>query len=285
MPRDSIYKRYKPATEPEPAKNSHNYFFVFRLNRLLVKVDIDKVTIPYLKNIKELNLFPLRTQYLGTLQDCPCYSAEVSPETAAPQGMSFIELRPLYAALDEDIFLLAGKALQIVNWDQTHQYCGRCGHKTKTLQGERAKKCPACGLISYPHISPAVIMAVLKDNKILLTHNAAFRGNWYSIVAGFVEPGETLEECVKREIREEVGIEVNNIKYFGSQPWPFLNSLMIGFTADWESGEIAVDGKEISDAGWYDAQNLSDLPPKISIAREIIDWCLQKFCTGDVRLR
>jgi NAD+ diphosphatase len=281
MNRESIYKRYIPAVRPEPDKNIHSYWFAFRSNRLLVKVEGDKVSIPYLTGLEELNLSSLRKQYLGTLQNCPCYSAELAPEATAPPGMSFMELRPLYTALGEDLFLLAGKALQIVNWDQTHQYCGRCGHKTENLEGERAKKCPACGSISYPRLSPAVITAVLKDNKILLTRNAAFRSNWYSIIAGFVEPGETLEDCVKREIKEEVGIEVKNIKYFGSQPWPFPNSLMIGFTADWESGEIAVDGKEISDAGWYNARNLPEIPQIISISREIIDWCLQNFCGED----
>jgi NAD+ diphosphatase len=177
--------------------------------------------------------------------------------------------------LDEDIFLLGGKSIQIVSWDQTTQYCGRCGTKTVPLEGERANKCPSCGLINYPCISPAAITAVIKGNKILLTHNAAFRGNIHSLIAGFVEPGETIEECVHREIFEEVGLKVGNLKYFGSQPWPFPNSLMIGFTAEYESGEILVDGQEITEAGWYDASCLPELPGKMSIARKIIDWFVQ----------
>ena len=129
--------------------------------------------------------------------------------------------------------------------------------------------------MSFPRLSPAVITAVLKDDKILLSHYAAFRGNMHTIIAGFVEPGETLEECIKREILEEVGVRVRNIKYFGSQPWPFPNSLMIGFTAEYESGEISVDGTEISEAGWYGADNLPEIPPEVSIEREIIDWFVQ----------
>jgi NAD+ diphosphatase len=167
-----------------------------------------------------------------------------------------------------------------VSWDQTHQYCGRCGTRTETLNGERSKKCPACGLLNYPRITPASITAVFKDNKILLTHNVAFRRNIHSLVAGFMEPGETLEECIHREIMEEVGLKVKNIKYFGSQPWPFPNSLMIGFTAEYDSGEIAVDGKEISEAAWYDADNLPELPSKMSIARQIIDWFVQTASEG-----
>jgi NAD+ diphosphatase len=273
MFRESIYKYYEPAVTLESENDDYAYWFVFCLTKLLIKPD--ECSIPYLRSLAELNLSPVRTQYLGTLQGHPCYSAEVSPDTIAPEGMSFSELRSVYDVLDEDIFLLAGKAIQIVNWDQTHQYCGRCGHKTQTLQGERTKKCPACGFTSYPRLSPAVIIAVLKDNKILLSHNAAFRENMRSLIAGFVEPGETLEECIKREILEEVGIQVRNIKYFGSQPWPFPNSLMIGFTAEYESGEISVDGKEISEAGWYDVNSLPAIPSKISIARVIIDWFIQ----------
>ncbi len=273
MSRESIYKRHKPAVTSESISTDCSYWFVFSLTRLLVKTN--ESSIPYLASLSELNISPVRTGYLGTLKGHPCYSAEVSPTTIVPEGMSFMELRSLYSVMDEDIFLLAGKAIQIVNWDQTHQFCGRCGHKTQTLQGERAKKCPECGFTSYPRISPVAITAVLKDDKILLSHNATFRGNMYSIIAGFVEPGETLEECVKREILEEVGIHVRNIKYFGSQPWPFPNSLMIGFTAEYESGEISVDGKEISEAGWYDVHSLPELPAKMSIAREMIDWFVQ----------
>ncbi|MFC1949289.1 NAD(+) diphosphatase [Chloroflexota bacterium] len=273
MPKESIYKYYQPAVTFESANNDYGYWFVFCLTKLLIT--INECSIPYLKSLAELNLSPVRTQYLGTLQGHSCHSAEVSPDTIVPEGMSFRELRSLYGVLDEDIFLLAGKAIQLVNWDQTHQYCGRCGHKTQTLQDERAKKCPVCGFISYPRISPAVITAVLKDNKILLSQYAAFKGNMHTVIAGFVEPGETLEECIKREILEEVGIQVRNIKYFGSQPWPFPNSLMIGFTAEYESGEISVDGKEISEAGWYDVNTLPELPPEMSIAREIINWFIQ----------
>ena len=272
MSGESIYKHFKPAVKQPPGDNNPAYWFVFCSNKLLVMVEKGKATIPYFKSLSELNITPVRIQYLGTLHASLCYSAEANTETAAPEGMEFKEFRPLYEVLDEDLFLLAGKAIQIVSWDQTNQFCGRCGTKMETLEGERAKICPACGLINYPRISPAAITAVIKGNKILLTHNAAFRGNIHSLIAGFVEPGETIEECVHREIFEEVGLKVTNLKYFGSQPWPFPNSLMIGFTAEYESGEISVDGQEITEAGWYDASNLPELPGKMSIARKIIDW-------------
>lgn len=277
MHRESIYKHYESAVTTQNEKNNQGHWFVFCLNKLLIKVTNYNFNIPYLNNLQELNFSPVRIQYLGILQGHPCFCAEVSSDTNAPEGMSFIDLRSLYGALDEDIFLLAGKALQIVNWDQTHQYCGRCGAQTEALQGERAKKCSKCDFICYPRISPAVITAVLKDNKILLAHARVFAGNMHSIIAGFVEPGETLEECVKREIMEEVGIQVRDIKYFGSQSWPFPNSMMIGFTAEYESGEISVDGAEISEAGWFDADNLPELPPDMSIARDIINWYIESY--------
>jgi NAD+ diphosphatase len=272
---ESIYKHFKPAVKPPPEDNNPAYWFVFCSNKLLVKVEKDKAAIPYFKSISELNITPVRIQYLGTLHGRPCYSAEATAETATPEGMEFKDLRALYGVLDEDIFLLAGKAIQIVSWDQTNQYCGRCGNKMETLEGERAKKCPKCDLINYPRISPAAITLVFNGKKILLTHNAAFKGNIHSLIAGFVEPGETIEECVHREVFEEVGIKVKNLKYFGSQPWPFPNSLMIGFTAEYESGELTVDGQEITEAGWYDAGNLPELPGKMSIARKIIDRFIQ----------
>jgi NAD+ diphosphatase len=271
---ESIYKNYRPAISEERSSEDRCYWLAFCQNRLLV--DLYGPAIPCLRSLSDLGLSPVRTQYLGTLKERPCYSAELAPGVIVPEGMSLQDLRSLYGALEDDIFLLAGRAIQIVAWDQTSQFCGRCGHRTEVLADERARKCPACSLATYPRISPAAITAVLNGNKILLSHNRAFRGNMYSLIAGFVEPGENLEECVRREILEEVGIQVGNIRYFGSQPWPFPNSLMVGFIADYAGGEISVDGKEISEAGWFDAHNLPELPSKMSIARKMIDWFVER---------
>ena len=136
---------------------------------------------------------------------------------------------------------------------------------------ERAKECPKCGLLNYPRISPAIIVAVLKGNQILLARSRRFPGGFYSVLAGYVEPGETLEECVRREVFEEVGIEVKNIRYFGSQPWPFPDSQMIAFTAEYLSGDIKPDESEIVDAGWFLPENLPEIPGKISIARSLLE--------------
>ncbi len=185
--------------------------------------------------------------------------------------MVFKGLRGLFALLDEDAFRLAVRAIQIVDWDRDHQFCGRCGEPTEEQAAERSKKCPRCGLTAYPRLSPAVIVLVARGDQILLARSPHFVAGMYSTLAGFVDPGETLEQAVAREIREEVGVEVTNVRYFGSQPWPFPNSLMIGFRADYAGGEIVIDGEEIEDAGWFRAGGLPRIPPRISIARALIE--------------
>lgn len=273
--KETIYKRYIPLVTLKQKNSDFSYWFIFFNNKMLVTLNDGKASIPYAKSLDELDICPLRIQYLGLLDSTDCFSVEVTSDTINSEKMDFLDLRSLYGLLDEDLFLLAGKALQIAAWDQTHQYCGRCGTKTENMENERAKICPKCKFISYPRICPAVITAVIKDGKILLAHNKAFHGNMYSLIAGFVEPGETLEEAVKREIMEEVNIKVKNVQYLGSQPWPFPNSLMLGFIAEYEDNEIAVDGVEIGDADWFDAENLPELPSGVSIARKIIDWYFQ----------
>jgi NAD+ diphosphatase len=185
-------------------------------------------------------------------------------------------LRQLAAPLGETFFALAGRAVQMVAFDQTHRYCGRCGAHMERMAHERAQECPNCGLVGYPRLSPAIIIAVLRrterGEEILLARNHRFPPGRYSVLAGYVEPGETLEECAQREVCEEVGINITHIRYFGSQPWPFPNSLMIGFTAEYESGELAVEEAELADARWFGADALPKLPPTTTIARQLIDW-------------
>jgi len=275
MLRESIYKRYNPVVTPNYKNNSPAYWFIFNSDKLLINCGKDN-KIPFIKDLKDLNISPIRTHYLGTLEGHPCKCTEVS-ETNALEGMAFIDLRSLYKMLDEDLFLLAGRAIQIVNWDKNHQFCGKCGSLTKIMENQIAKICPECGFISHTRLSPAVITAIIKNGKILMAKHSYGLKNRYGLIAGFIEVGETLEEGIKREVMEEVGLKVNNIKYFGSQPWPFPNSLMIGFTANYESGEINVDGKEIIEAKWFDVDELTPMPSKISIASELIDWYIENF--------
>ena len=278
MPTKGIYKDYQPENKPNHENSDKAYWFVFNSDKLLIKTqnNLPHNHLPFLKDLKELNLTPIRKIYLGILKDSPCYVAEVK-ESLAPQGMSFGELKSLYSVLDEDIYLLAGKAIQILNWDKNHQFCGQCGTSTETMDHEMAKICPECGFFSYPRLSPAVITAIVKDDKLLMAKHTYGLTDRYGLVAGFVEAGETLEEAVQREITEEVGLQVKNIKYYGSQSWPYPNSLMIGFTAEYESGQIHVDGKEIADAKWFKSSEIDKRPSKISISGELIDWFIDNY--------
>ncbi len=266
---------FSPGVSPPRGHVGPSWWFVFRGSRLLVETTGDRERLPYLGHPSELGLQPIRTQYLGQLDGSACFSAEVPNGTRPPGGSAFLGLRPLMGVLHEDIASLACRAIQIMKWDQRHQYCGRCGTLTRGADEERVKICPRCGLKHYPRISPAVIVAVIRDRRILLARATRFKNGMYSVLAGFVEPGETLEECLRREVREEVGIEIRDIRYFGSQSWPFPDSLMIGFTARHGGGEIRVDGKEIQYADWFRAETLPVIPEKISIARALIDWFIE----------
>ena len=257
--------------EQEPS-----WWFVFSGNKILVESRDHGAGVPLLGDLDTLPLRALRKQYLGTMNGHSCLCAECEADVRIPEGMAFQGLRKLYGALDEEMFWVAGRAFQIMDWDRTHQYCGKCGTPTKNKADERAKVCPTCGTVSFPGMSPAIIVAVVRDKKILLAHAARFPGAMYSVLAGFVEPGESLEDCVRREVKEEAGLEVKNIRYFGSQPWPFPNSLMVGFTAEYAGGEITMDEKEIVDARWFTADQLPTIPDKISIARKLIDWFVEQ---------
>jgi NAD+ diphosphatase len=206
--------------------------------------------------------------FLGHLDGLPCIAVE--EEEADDPG--FVGLRQLWGQVDEQVWAIAGRAVQIVAWDRAHQFCGRCAHPTEPTSAERSRRCPRCGLTGFPRLAPAVIILIERgDGRALLARNARFPDGMYSCVAGFVEPGETLEQAVHREIREEVGIEVCDLHYFGSQPWPFPHSLMIGFFAQYASGEMTPDGDEIADAKWFSPSDLPALPGDISIARALIE--------------
>jgi NAD+ diphosphatase len=273
MIHNSIYKRYNPSIVP-CGDAVLEWLFVFNSTEMLVKKEVGNPSIPNSKDFDGIELAVVSKLYLGELEGYPCYCMEVDDSFSPPEGMLFRERRSLLGQLEEDIFLLAGRAFQIVDWNRMNKFCGKCGTPTETQQKELAKRCSSCGSVFYPRISPAVIVAVVRGDEILLAHNKNFKKNWYSVIAGFVEPGETFEDCVKREVMEEVGIRVKNIKYFASQPWPFPNSLMIGFIAEYESGEINVDGEEIDDAAWYEYSNLPQRPTKSSIAGRLIEFVM-----------
>lgn len=200
----------------------------------------------------------------------PCYAAEFG-EFPHPLLTESIPLRVVFEIGGDEAFALAGRAVQLLDWQKHHRYCGQCGTPTEQLAGEHAMRCPGCGLLVYPRISPAVMVLVRDGERLLLARSPRFKPGVYSALAGFVEPGETLAQCAAREVREEVGVEIANLRYFDSQPWPFPNSLMVAFFADYAGGEIRPDPSEIEAADWFLPDALPLLPDAISISRRLIE--------------
>jgi len=262
-------------------------WYLYQGDRLIVDERAGAPTIPTAIHAADLGLTVLHTQYLGVYCDgvsMHCFSGLASEATPLPLGYAARDLRSLFEHFDDFEIGVAGRAKQIAHWERDHRFCGRCGAATEPVQGERARRCPACGLSNYPRIAPAIIVAVTQHAadgpRILLARNHRFPAGRYSVIAGFVEAGETLEECVRREVGEETGVQITNIRYFGNQPWPFPNSLMIGFTAEYAGGEIALGDDEIADAQWFAPDALPLLPPKISIARKLIDDFVARHTPG-----
>lgn len=179
-------------------------------------------------------------------------------------------LRNLLGMLSPTQYEVAARALQIIGWHKDHQFCGRCGQETQSHEHEMAKHCQPCDLLFYPRLSPCVITVVTRGEEILLAHNPAFPARFFSALAGFIEAGESIESALRREVKEEVGIEIGKVEYFGSQSWPFPSQLMIGFVAEYESGEIAVDGVEIEEANWYRYDDLPMVPPTSTLSGQLI---------------
>lgn len=215
--------------------------------------------------------------FLGLLDGRHCWAVDADGDDDRDD---FVDLYRLWAEVDEPTWALAGRAVQLVEWQRNHRFCGRCGTATVDAPGERATRCPECGLLAYPRLAPAVIMLVERDDgRALLARNANFPSGMFSCLAGFVEPGETLEHAVRREVMEEVGLEVGDVEFRGSQPWPFPHQVMIGFGARYLSGEIAIDGQEIVEAAWFTPDATPNFPTGgMSIAGRLIDeWRTRKL--------
>jgi NAD+ diphosphatase len=215
----------------------------------------------------------LSDHYLGSFAEVDCYAVEV----AADSDGDFANLRSLFGKTDNFMFSLAGRATQVLDWYRTHQYCGKCGEKTVVHEKDRATYCDACSAIYYPRLSPSIITLVHRGDELLLARNHRFPPGMYSTLAGFVEPGESIEDTLRREVKEEVGVSVGALEYLGSQPWPFPNSLMLGFLAEYESGDFVLQEDEIEDAQWFHYENLPHMPGPVAISRWIIDTYLARL--------
>ena len=269
--------RFKPGLKPPQNAGSETIWIAFSNGRIICTRSQLDAGRPYFTGPGKLPGDPKLTQYLGVFEDTPCYAAAYDPPTSSKNGLVTKDLRSLLGVIDEEMLALAGRARHLIDWSLNHQFCGRCGSPMHDKTDERAKFCPNCAVVNYPRISPCVIVAVVRDGTILLARSWRARKSFYSVLAGFVEATETLEECVHREIAEEVGITVKHVRYFGSQPWPFPDQLMVGFTAEYADGTIQVEPEEIIDADWFDARHLPVVPGKYSIAGQLIDWFVQTY--------
>jgi NAD+ diphosphatase len=213
---------------------------------------------------------PSNALLVGEWQGLPCYAAELDK---VPDHLSgeLISVRNLFSLINLEAITLTGRAMLLLDWQKNHRFCGRCATPNTRKDGEYSMLCPACGLITYPRISPAVMVLIRRGDELLLARGHRFRPGIFSALAGFVEAGETLEQCAAREVREEVGIEISNLRYFGSQSWPFPDSLMVAFFADYAGGTITPDPAEIEAADWFPLDALPPLPEPMSLAWQMID--------------
>lgn len=216
--------------------------------------------------------------FIGVLQGEAVWAVDVPPGEDPADGAA-LDLFRYFGTAGDLRWSIAGRAVQIVEWARTHRFCGRCAMPTVEVAGERAMRCSGCGLMAFPRVAPAMITLVTRGEsgprqEALLARGAHWPTAMYSCLAGFVEPGETLEGAVRREVREEVGVDLGDVRYVASQPWPFPHSLMVGFRAEYAAGDLQLDPVEIADAGWFTRSDLPDIPGEISIARKLIDGWL-----------
>ena len=211
-------------------------------------------------------------EYLGHRSGKPCYAVEVPAGTSLPEGLICTGVRDLFGRIPDDELAIAGFAVRMIEFARTTRFCGRCGAGTERILAERARRCPACGHVMYPRLSTAILVLVQNGDTVLLARSPRFPPGVHSLIAGFVEPCETLEHAVHREVREETGVTVTGLQYVASEPWPFPDSLMVAFVADYAGGKIVVDPDEIVSAGWFDRAHLPPLPPRMSLSRALIDW-------------
>ena len=254
----SLYEDYQ-IDFSESYQSDDAYYFIFNQNRELL-LDADKKLITYIEDIE----FNFRL-FIGKYKNKDCFVINSDFKKG-------YDLKEIYE-FDKDLYLISTKAILVNDWYITHQFCARCGTETEVDEKDMMLKCPECGQVHYPRIAPAVIVAITDKDSLLMAKHSYHENIRYALIAGFVEPGETIEEAVHREVAEEVGIKIKNLKYMKSQSWPFPNSLMLGFTGEYESGEIKVDGDEILKAKWFKKDEIIRYDSDISIS----DWLIQNF--------
>jgi NAD+ diphosphatase len=259
---------------------SNVYFLFFEDQILLINKGENRYELPgddELRNLSDLTLLLLSKQHNYSY-------ARLTSSDLLNIG-ELVGLRDAYVYLGHELFGFASRAKQLLDWRYNSQYCGHCGHTTFLFDNDRALKCNVCDLVNYPRISPCIMVAITRGDEILLARSPHFRPEIFSILAGFVEPGETAEACVHREVFEEVGLTIKNLKFFASQPWPFPNQLMLGFFAEYAAGEINIDPIEIVEAQWFKYNALPALPPEFSLSYRLIEHFVETHCSSKISMK
>ncbi|WP_455645592.1 NAD(+) diphosphatase [Methanosphaera sp.] len=266
MIEESIYNNYEIDFSEDKKISEESYLFIFNKNRELYLDKEDNIPLASEAFLEKMDVN--FTLYIGKYKDKPCYTVNIDTEE------NYTTLRDVYDK-NWQTYQMAARAVLINDWYKSHQYCGQCGTKTVVDKKDMMMLCPSCGQMHYSRIAPAIIVTINKDGQLLMAKHSYHKTISYSLIAGFVEAGETIEEAVHREVLEEIGIKVKNVQYLKSQSWPFPNSLMLGFSADYESGEIKVDGDEILKAKWFDKEDIEVPKSDMSISSWLINHYLE----------
>ena len=255
-------------------ENNNNLFIIFKDRKVLY--DLDQKTFLFNSSYLKFENYSFELIGIGKKDDMNIYSVDISDHYFLFEEQGYLslveyEIRHLFSMLSPYDLSLLGRANQLMHWIKSNKHCGYCGSIKTFSESEEALFCKCNNTMIYPTISPCVLALIYKENKILLARNALFPEGLFSALAGFIEVSETAEECVQREVFEEVSLKVKNVKYFGSQSWPFPSQLMLAYICEYESGEINVDGKEIVEADWYDMDNLPNTPPNSTLSGTLIN--------------
>lgn len=274
---ETVFVRAYPPAQP---KAGPSVLLLFREQDLLVFAQGDEVRLLRTEDVPS-EWIPQDPLYLGERDGVPCLANEAPASEELPDGVIAVNLRALYDRVPDADFGLAGYASQMLYWRRTSRFCPVCGHETEPGHRDWGRHCPNCGHTGYPRVSPAVLILIYDAADRLLLATKPGWGDRYSILAGFVEPGETLEDCVRRETLEEVSLAVTDLEYDGSQTWPFPHQLMVGFKCRYAGGEIRLDDEELAAASWFERGALPQLPPKVSLSRQMIDrWIDRRPALG-----
>lgn len=268
--------RFEPGHVAPDEEGDRAIWCAFRAGKVVVVRVSGRLGLPALCRA-ELGAGARTHHYIGMADGIPCYATALDEAHELPAGTDLVGLRNLILDGDEVTSGIAGRAFQILEWERTHRYCGACGEPTTAHKADRARECKPCRLLYYPRISPVVMALVTRGRELLLTRKPGYAPGRYTVVAGFVEAGESLEDALVREVREEVGVESCRPRYFGSQPWPFPNSLVMAFSLEYASGDVVPDGNELEDARWFDIDALPELPEAVHISRQLIDGTVARL--------